>query len=148
MRVADIKASEEQSQYVGQVYQEHYARLRDYFLPQLGDASEADACIEETFNLLFFFMEDRPWEAEAEYIPSHLMKIAGLLCSKRLAAKGARRAGRFRDGLLGRLGGGAVRAVREHAALGRLLPSATGGGGVRAESGRLQSFGRAPAASV
>lgn len=152
MRVVNIKAGEEHSQYVGQIYQEHYARLRNYFLTQLGDASEADACLQETFNLFFFFMEDRCWEAEAEYLPAHLMKIAGLLCSKKLAAKGTRRKHRFgdgvRDSLLGKLGSGVVQAVRECVALGQLLPSATVDGGGRTASRRLPLLRRAPAASV
>jgi hypothetical protein len=40
----------------------------------------------------FFFMKDRDWEAEAEYIPVYVMRIAGQLCSKRLGEKRSRRA--------------------------------------------------------
>jgi hypothetical protein len=87
MIITNINASEEQSQYIGQVYQEHYARLRHYFLTQLGNTSEADDCVQETIRHLFFFMEERCWEAEAEYIPVYLMRIAGLLCSRKLAEK-------------------------------------------------------------
>ncbi|MDQ3746231.1 MAG: hypothetical protein M3444_17805 [Acidobacteriota bacterium] len=95
MRVAIVNASEEHGQYVGQVYQQHYAKLRQYFFMQLGDASEADACVQETFNHFFFFMEDRCWEADVEYMPVYLMRIAGgLVCSKKLAGKKARRRNR------------------------------------------------------
>src|SRR5437016_5225667 len=91
MRIATINASEDHSQYVGQVYQEHYARLRHYFLIQLGNASEADDCVHETLRRLFFFMEERDWEAEAEYIFVYLMRIAGGICSKKLGEKGPQR---------------------------------------------------------
>lgn len=92
MTIATINASEDQSQYVGQVYQEQYARLRRYFLTQLGDGDEADKCVHETLRRLFFFMEDRDWEAEAEYVPVYLMRIAGFLCSRKLGEKRAQRA--------------------------------------------------------
>lgn len=84
MMLANFNVSEDHSQYVGQVYQKHYARLRHYFLTQLGDVREAEGCVNETFRHLFFFMEDRDWEAEAEYIFVYLMRIAGLLCSRKL----------------------------------------------------------------
>jgi DNA-directed RNA polymerase specialized sigma24 family protein len=85
MTIATINASEEHSQYIGQVYQKHYARLRHYFLTQLNSASEADDCVQETFRRFFFFMEDRCWEADAKYIHIYLMRIAGLLCSRKLS---------------------------------------------------------------
>jgi DNA-directed RNA polymerase specialized sigma24 family protein len=87
MTIASINASEDQNQYVAQVYEEQYARLRRYFLVQLGDSSEADDCVHETMRRLFFFMEERNWEAEAEYIPVYLMRIAGLVCSRKLSEK-------------------------------------------------------------
>jgi hypothetical protein len=88
MRISTINAGEEHSQYFGQVYQEHYAGLRHYFLTHLGNASEADACVQETINYLFFFMEDRCWETDVENVPVYLMRIAGgLLCSKKLDGK-------------------------------------------------------------
>jgi DNA-directed RNA polymerase specialized sigma24 family protein len=83
--------SEAHSQYIGQVTQEHYARLRHYFLIQLGDASEADECVEETMRHFFFFMEERQWEEETEYISDYLMKIAGLLWSRKVIEKRSRR---------------------------------------------------------
>jgi len=91
MTLSMINASEEHSLHIGQVYQEHYARLRRYFLAQLGNASVADACVQETIRRFFFFMEDRCWETDAEYIPVYLMRIAGFLCSRRLAEKRVRR---------------------------------------------------------
>lgn len=87
MTLETIKASEDQSQYIAQVYQQHYARLQRYFLTQLGNVTEAEECIHETINRLFFFMEERDWESEAEYIPVYLMRIAGLLCSRKLSEK-------------------------------------------------------------
>jgi DNA-directed RNA polymerase specialized sigma24 family protein len=98
MTIATINASEDQSQYIGDVYQEHGARLRHYFLVQLGDAAEAEDCVQETICRLFFFMEDRNWEAEAEYISVYLMRIAGLLCSRKLSEKSSRRTSSLNKG--------------------------------------------------
>jgi hypothetical protein len=91
MSVATINASEEQSHYVGHVYQEHYARLRNYFLLQLGDTAEVETCVQETFPHFFFFMAERCWEAEAERIHDHFMKMAGLIKARKLAAHAAPR---------------------------------------------------------
>jgi hypothetical protein len=88
--LAAINASEEQSQYLGQFYEEYYARLRSYFQLQLGDASEADDCVQETLRHFFFFMKDRCWEAEVKLINFRLRMIAGGVCSKKLAKKRAR----------------------------------------------------------
>jgi hypothetical protein len=87
MTTATIHAGANQSQYIRHIYHEHYARLRHYFLIQLDDASRANACVQETMRHFFFFMEDRDWEAEAEYIFVYLMRIAGLICSRALAEK-------------------------------------------------------------
>lgn len=98
MRVAVINGVEEHSRHIGQVYQEHYARLRHYFQAQLRGAAEADACVHETIRRFFIFMEDRCWEEDEEYVPIYLMRIAGgLLCSKKSAAAALRR----RSGLCG-----------------------------------------------
>jgi hypothetical protein len=98
MMISTGSVSEEHSQYIGQIYQEHYPRLRHYFLMQLGDASEADECIHETIRLFFFFMEERQWEEEkAEYISVYLMRIAGLLCSRKLIEKRSQRIVSFDD---------------------------------------------------
>lgn len=117
MRIATINTSEDQSQYVGQVYQQHYARLRHYFLTQLGDASEAEDCVHETIRRLFFFMEERDWEADKKYIPVYLIRIAGLLCSKRLGEKRARRSAvpsyNARRGLFNKIRTAAVEAMKE-----------------------------------
>ena len=95
MKIAAINANEDHVQYIGQVYQEHGARLRHYFLVQLGDTSEVDDCVQETICRFFFFMEDRQWEAETKYISVYLMRIAGLLCSRKLAEKRKQRADSF-----------------------------------------------------
>ena len=117
MTIATINASEEQSQYAGQIYQEHYARLRQYFLTQLDNASEADDCVQKTMRHLFFFMEDRDWEAEAEYISVYLMRIAGLLCSRKLREKRSQRAAHPVDNtgisLLNKIRTRAVAVVKE-----------------------------------
>lgn len=91
MNLAIINAGEDQSPYVPQVYQQHYARLRHYFLSQLGNTLESEDCVHETISRFFFFMEERDWEAEAEYIPVYLMRIAGLLCSRKLSEKRSQR---------------------------------------------------------
>jgi hypothetical protein len=87
MKIGNIDACEEQSKYVWQVYQEQYPKLYSYFLPQLGNSSEADNCVLETIRRLFFFMEERDWETESEYISVYLMRIAGFLCSRKLSEK-------------------------------------------------------------
>jgi DNA-directed RNA polymerase specialized sigma24 family protein len=91
MTITTINASEDHNHYIGQVYQEHYAKLRHYFLIQLGSISEADDCVQATIRYFFFFMEDRCWETDVEYIPVYLMRIAGSLCSRRLAKKSVQR---------------------------------------------------------
>lgn len=87
MTIATISSSEEDSQYVGLVYEEHYTKLRHYFLMLLGNASEAEACLQETFRHFFFFMEDRCWATDVEYMPVYIMRIAGSICSRKLAAR-------------------------------------------------------------
>jgi DNA-directed RNA polymerase specialized sigma24 family protein len=95
--IGNIHASEDQSMYIGQVYQEEYASLRNYFLTQLGDESVADDCAQKTLQQLFFFMEDRDWEAEAKYITVYIWRIAGFLCSRKLCEKRSQRANRVND---------------------------------------------------
>jgi hypothetical protein len=53
-----------------------------------------------------------------------------------------------RNSLPGRLGSGVVQAVREHVALGQLLPRATGDDGGLTALRQLPSLRRAAAASV
>lgn len=132
MRMAIINASEEHSQYVGHVYQQHYARLRHYFLAQFSDVSEADACVQETINRFFFFMEERCWEADAEYIPVYLMRIAGFLCSKKLAERSSlhrnRPGWRAVAGLLDKLGREVIQPIKARIEFTRLLLKAWGDG--------------------
>lgn len=97
MTITNINTSEDQSQYIGQVYQEYYAKLRHYFLTQLGDEAIADDCVQETMRRFFFFMEDRNWEAEAEYVSVYLMRIAGFIYSRKLAEKTRKHAQRLDD---------------------------------------------------
>lgn len=116
MTISTINASEEHSQHIGQVYREHYARLRRYFLAHLGDASEADQCAQETIRRFFFFMEDRCWETDVEYIPVYLMRIAGFLCSRRLAEKRVRRSNSLKgenNSLLNKIKNKVIQAINE-----------------------------------
>ncbi|HEX8146543.1 MAG TPA: hypothetical protein VF591_04990 [Pyrinomonadaceae bacterium] len=69
---------------VGQVCDEHYARLRHYFLTQLGSAPEADYCVRETIYRFFVFARGRRWEELAEHVPGCVMRTAALLCSEKL----------------------------------------------------------------
>jgi DNA-directed RNA polymerase specialized sigma24 family protein len=87
MTTATINVSYDHSQYVEQVYDKHSARLKYYFLRQIGDVSEAEDCAQETLCRFFVFIGRRQWEKEVEYIPVYLMRIAGLLCLERLAEK-------------------------------------------------------------
>src|SRR5215216_5327516 len=125
MTIATINASEEHCKYIGQVYQEQYARLRRYFLVQLGSSSEADDCVQETIRRLFFFMEDRDWEAEAEYIPVYLMRIAGLLCSRKLMAQRGQRAAGLddnkHDGLFHKIRIEALKTIKERIEIQRFV---------------------------
>jgi DNA-directed RNA polymerase specialized sigma24 family protein len=116
---------EDHSQYIGQVYREHYARLHHYFLIQLGDASEADEGVHETIGHLFFFMEERQWEEEAEYIFVYLMRIAGFLCSRKLTEKRSQRSASLdeneNNSLFNKVRTGAIRTIKERIEFGKFL---------------------------
>jgi DNA-directed RNA polymerase specialized sigma24 family protein len=130
MSIRAINADEEHNHYVGQVYEEHYARLRRYFLTQLHDAAEADECAHETISRLFSFMKDKEWEAE--YVFVYLMRIAGRVCTRKLNEKGARRAacldGKGR-GLFDRIRAEVAGAVRERSNFVRFVLSPLDGHG-------------------
>ena len=132
MTIVNFDASEDQSHHVAKVYQEQYAGLRHYFLIQLGDGPEVERCIQETMRRFFFFMEDRDWEAEAEYVHVYLMRIAGLLCSRMLGEKRSGRAvGRLEGGkgLFNKVRAEVIRAVRERVELVRIFLGLQGHGG-------------------
>jgi len=133
MRITSINAGEEHSRYFGQVYQEHYARLRNYFLTQLSDASEADDCVEETIRRFFFFMEDRCWEADAEHIPVYLMRIAGgILCSIKSAKRARRKRSlgvREAGGLFAKVKSEVIQPLRERLEFRHLFLGAAGSRG-------------------
>jgi hypothetical protein len=97
---------------------------------QLGDASEADACVQDTIRCCFFFMEDRCWEADAEYVPVYLMRIAGGLCSKNLAERKALHKNwlgwREVAGLLNKIRRRVVQPIKERAESIRLFLRAQG----------------------
>lgn len=73
-----------------QLHQKYGALLRGNFFSQLGDASEADACVWETFGYFFSYMNERPWEANEKLIKYRLKMIAGGVCTRKLAEKRAR----------------------------------------------------------
>jgi hypothetical protein len=128
MTIVNIDAGED-SHYVARVYQEQYARLRHYFQIQLGDNPEVERCIQETMRSLFFFMKDRDWEAEAEYIPVYVMRIAGQLCSKRLGEKRSRRAAGLRGksrGMFNKVRAEVIRTIRERIELMKVFLRLTG----------------------
>jgi DNA-directed RNA polymerase specialized sigma24 family protein len=85
--IATSDSSANYDQYIEQVYETHYARLRHYFLRQFGSTSEADVCVEETICRFFVFMKNRRWEEEVEYLPVYLMRIASTLCLAKLEEK-------------------------------------------------------------
>jgi len=95
MTIATIDANEDHSQYIGEVYEEYYGQLRQYFMKQIGNTTEVDNCVQETIRLLFIFMQDRSWEVEVEFIYVYLMRIAGLLCSRKLAENMSQRRDSF-----------------------------------------------------
>lgn len=87
MITAAVSTSNDHSEYIEQVYEDHRAGLRHYFLRQAGNVSEADDYVQETIRRFFVFMADRDWEAEGEYILVYLMRIAGVLCLEKLSKK-------------------------------------------------------------
>ncbi|HEV7891703.1 MAG TPA: hypothetical protein VGP08_13765 [Pyrinomonadaceae bacterium] len=68
--------------------EEQRARLRHYFLRQLGSAREADDCVRETVRRLRDFMEGRRWEDETGRVLARVMRTAAALCAERLEDKG------------------------------------------------------------
>jgi hypothetical protein len=122
MNTGTMSTSGEYSLYIGQVYQRHNARLRSNFLSQLGDETEADECLQETLRHFFFFMQDRCWESEAHLVDVYVMRIAGAVCSRRLARKRALAASApEQKSLLERLGREALKPVQASAALKQLF---------------------------
>lgn len=117
MSIATHRGGAEPGQHVEQVYDGHHARLRHYFLRQIGDRSEAEACVQETFGRFFLFIKRRQWEQEAPYIPVYLMRIAGLLCLEKLTEKGPLRAESLdepaRDAASGWTRDEAIRSIRK-----------------------------------
>ncbi|HEX8285502.1 MAG TPA: hypothetical protein VF588_19260 [Pyrinomonadaceae bacterium] len=145
MRVTTINGVEEHTRHIGEVYQKYYPRLRNYFTAQLGDTPDADACVQETVRRFFFFMEDRCWEADAEFVPVYLMRIAGgLLCSKMSAGAKAGRGKSY--GLFDKIKGQLLQPLRARPEMVRLFLGAVG---VRqAGSKRAFALRRATATSV
>lgn len=88
----NMSAGGDDSGRVGTIYLTYHAKLRGNFLPVLGDASEADECVRETFRHFFYLMKERGWESDAKKRDRYLMRIAGGVCSRRLAEKTRRRA--------------------------------------------------------
>ena len=73
---------------VAQVCEKHYARLRHYFLTQLGSASEADHCARETIYRFFIFAGSRRWEELAEHVPGCVRHVQERLRLGRRPRKG------------------------------------------------------------
>lgn len=144
MRMAVISNVEEHSQYIGPVYQEHYARLHNYFQAQLGNTPEVENCVQETIRHLFFFMETRCWETDAEYVPVYLMRIAGaLLCAKKVAAG---KVGREKTGsLFGKITNELIQPFKARLEFGKLLRWVAG---EQPWTRRVPSLRRAPATTV
>jgi DNA-directed RNA polymerase specialized sigma24 family protein len=80
------------------VLEKYHRRLRRYFLVQLGDAVDVEACVEETVRRLFDFMKSRRWEREADNINAYLMRIAFGVCSRKQAEESPRGSLVFRLG--------------------------------------------------
>ncbi len=87
MNTLDMNVSGDDSQRAGRVYLMYGAKLYGNSLSLLGDASEADECVRETFRHFFLLMKDLRWEADAEAIDTYLMRISGGVSSRRLAEK-------------------------------------------------------------
>ena len=125
-----MSASGEYSRHIGQVYQSYNARLRGNFISLLGDEAEADECVQETLRHFFFFLKDRCWESEAESMDVYVMRIAGAVCSRRLARKNVPPTNaRRKESLLNRLGRGLLKPVRIGTALKHLFPETFGDAG-------------------
>jgi DNA-directed RNA polymerase specialized sigma24 family protein len=109
MSVGLISVGGENSRYAGPKYQKHYARLRDNFLSLLGDAREADDCLDETLQHFSQHLQSRPRESDARLLTVCLPRIAGAVGSKRLAAQRLRR----QNSLFNRFRREAARTFRE-----------------------------------
>lgn len=92
MNTLDMNVSGEHVRHAGRIYLMYGAKLRDKSLGLLGDPSEADECVSETFRHFFLLMKDLRWEADAEATEMYLMRIAGGVSSARLAEQRKRRA--------------------------------------------------------
>lgn len=125
MNTATMSASGEYSIHIGQVYLRYNTRLRSNFLSQLGDEAEAEECLQETLRHFFFFMQDRCWESEVELIDVYVMRIAGAVCSRRLARKRALPAA-APERLLDRLGHKMFKPVHAGVVLNQLFLRAFG----------------------
>lgn len=105
---------------VAQVCETHYARLRHYFMTQLGGAPEADRCARETVYRFFVSAGGR-WEEVAEHVPACLMRTAAVLCREQLEER--RRLARARkaddESALRRMAEEATRAVQERLRFGQ-----------------------------
>lgn len=69
--------------HVGQIYDGHYSALRRYFMKHLGDASEADACVRDTFRRFFDSMKGGRFEDVRPYARARLMRAAFAVCTER-----------------------------------------------------------------
>jgi hypothetical protein len=87
MAMGTMEACDEYSRHVGLIKQRYGAKLRRNFLSQLGDASEAEACWQETLRYFLLFMEDHCWEPDEKLTRVYLLRLAGAVCSRRLAEK-------------------------------------------------------------
>jgi hypothetical protein len=133
MKTLNFNVSEDHGNRFAQVYLENHSRLKRYFLSQLGDGPEVDDCIEETMRHFSFFMEDHDWEVGTEYIPIHLMVIAGGVCTRTLGEKRTSSSAVFGNeshSLFNKVRAEATRAIKERIELMKLflrLPEQGGG---------------------
>ncbi len=118
MNIGTMSASGEYNRHINRVYQRYNARLRSNFLSQLGDEAEARECLQETLRHFFFFMQERCWESEDDLVEVYVMRIAGGVCSRRLARKRLLLASTHeQESLLDRLGREVLKPIQASVAL-------------------------------
>jgi DNA-directed RNA polymerase specialized sigma24 family protein len=129
MTIAAINTSDNFSQYVEQVYEKYYSRLQYYFLRQLGNLSEAEACVQDTIYRCFVFMQALRPEEQVDCMNVYLMRIASGLCLQKLVEKRWQRVDKFdedndQNSMFNKIRDESIKSMKERLQSERLFPGA------------------------
>ncbi|MDQ3918593.1 MAG: hypothetical protein M3348_08955, partial [Acidobacteriota bacterium] len=83
MTTTDINPGGESGGLLEQVFAQYRPRLQRYFLVQLGDEADADACARETVRLLLESVGADGRGPGAVYVNAFLMRTAFALCLRK-----------------------------------------------------------------